>query len=556
LEAELSEHPDRDFVEHLIGGLRHGFDTGVKGRPVASFECDNLRSAKADPEFVAVALAAEVENGYMIGPFDTSPFPVYRVSPIGVAEGKYSGKKRLIIDLSAPHDNSDHASINNLIDKDDFSLSYVTVDDAIDIIKQLGHNSMMTKTDMVDAFKVMPIRTDLWSLYGVKWDSKYYFSSKLSFGSRSSPKIFDFLSQAICWIMQHNYDLHHVLHLLDDFLGLNSPDDVAERTMAVMKMVFKKLNIAISERKTMGPSPVMEFLGITLDSIRMEARLPRNKVERMKQLLDHCMTRKTCTKQELLSLLGHLHYASRVMLPGRSFVSYLIWLSTTVSNLFDHVYLTDECRADMYMWSEFLESWNGVSLFLEDNITDSADFHLFTDASGMGYGGVFRNKWFQGTWPQGFDTHTNTAANMAKLELFPVVVAAVLWGSEWGRKKILFHCDNMATVFILKKGRSKDRSIMRLVRKHTFCAAKYSFSVHSAHLRGKIIRNLTLSLDFNRSVLTTGALHGRGTVPGVPVDGLAELLDDRVDRLWSTYIQPATRASYTTGLNCLRRFGS
>ena len=34
------------------------------------------------------------------------PFPVYRVNPIGVAEGKYSNKKRLIVDLSAAHDDT------------------------------------------------------------------------------------------------------------------------------------------------------------------------------------------------------------------------------------------------------------------------------------------------------------------------------------------------------------------------------------------------------------------------------------------------------------------
>jgi hypothetical protein len=487
LESELTHHPDRGFVEQLINGLRHGFDTGIRETPVSSFECNNLQSAIKDPSFVTSALASEVEKGYMIGPFQTSPFPTYRVSPIGVVEGKYSGKKRLIIDLSAPHDNAHHSSINDLINKDECSLSYVTVDDAIAVIKQLGQNTMMSKTDLVDAFKIVPIRTDLWAWYGVKWDGEYYFACRLCFGSRSSPKTFDLLSQAVSWIMSNNYGLAHVLYLLDDYLCLDSPDVIAERTMALMKCIFKRLNMAISLRKTLGPSPVMEFLGITLDSIQMEARLPRNKLDRIKHTLEKLLSKRTCTKQELLSLLGHLHYASRVMRPGRSFVSYLIWLSTTVEGLFEQVYLTDVCRADMYMWSDFLDSWNGVSLFLDDNITDSADFHLYTDASGIGYAGIFHNKWFQGTWPPGFNTRTNTAANMARLELFPVIVAAVLWGADWGRKKILFHCDNMATVFIIQKGRAKDHTTMRLMRKLTFCAAKHSFSVHSVHIPG--VRN-------------------------------------------------------------------
>jgi hypothetical protein len=48
---------------------------------------------------------------------------MYRVSPIGIVEGKYSGKKRLIVDLSSPHDSEEHSSINNLIDKEQCSLT-------------------------------------------------------------------------------------------------------------------------------------------------------------------------------------------------------------------------------------------------------------------------------------------------------------------------------------------------------------------------------------------------------------------------------------------------
>lgn len=51
----------------------------------------------------------------MIGSFDDKPpFPIFCVSPIGIVAWKYSGKKRLIIDLLAPH-GSDIPSINSVI---------------------------------------------------------------------------------------------------------------------------------------------------------------------------------------------------------------------------------------------------------------------------------------------------------------------------------------------------------------------------------------------------------------------------------------------------------
>ena len=50
------------------------------------------------------------------------------------------------------------------------------------------------------------------------------FYTRLDFGSCSTPKIFDWLSQAICWIAQHNYGINFFLHLLDDFLTIEMAD--------------------------------------------------------------------------------------------------------------------------------------------------------------------------------------------------------------------------------------------------------------------------------------------------------------------------------------------
>lgn len=65
------------------------------------------------------------------------PF-ILRVSPIGIATHKYSFKKRLILNLSSPHNNEDHLCINELIDKDLCSLSYIKLDDAIRVIQEFG----------------------------------------------------------------------------------------------------------------------------------------------------------------------------------------------------------------------------------------------------------------------------------------------------------------------------------------------------------------------------------------------------------------------------------
>ena len=64
----------------------------------------------------------------------------------------------------------------------------------------------------------MPVRQEDWNLLGIHWKSKYYIDTCLPFGLRSAPFLFNRLADAIHWILQNNYEVHHLLHYLDDFL--------------------------------------------------------------------------------------------------------------------------------------------------------------------------------------------------------------------------------------------------------------------------------------------------------------------------------------------------
>ena len=300
-------------------------------------------SARTQKDIVAELIQSELNKGFISGPDEKLPFSIYRVNPLGIAESKYSGKKRLILDLSAPHNDVNHASLNDLIQKEEFSLNYVTTDHAIALINKHGTGSWLCKTDISDAFKLLPIQPSLWPFHAVKWDDQYYFYTRLVFGSRSSPKIFDTLSQAICWIAKYKFHINSILHLLDDFLTVDPPDFEASRTMALLTLIFISLGIPIASHKTIGPVTCIEYLGIILDSKHMEARLPNDKLVRIRGMLQSFVNKKSCTKKELLSLLGHLNFACRVIRPRRSFVSYLISLSTTVKQLHHHIKLSKEC---------------------------------------------------------------------------------------------------------------------------------------------------------------------------------------------------------------------
>ena len=136
------------------------------------------------------------------------------------------------------------------------------------------------------------------------------------------------------------------------------------------------------------------------------------------------------------------------------------------------------------MWLRFLSEWNGVSLFLDCHTTSQVHLHLYTDSSSVGYGGIYGSHWFAEKWPADLNIKTHTGLAMSFLELYPIVVATMLWGQQWKCKRVFFLCDNSATVNIIRKGRSKCTKIMQLMRRLTWCAATYNCLILAKHVPG------------------------------------------------------------------------
>jgi hypothetical protein len=201
-------------------------------------------------------------------------------------------------------------------------------------------------------------------------------------------------------------------------------------------------------------------------------------------MLDKFLGISKCKKRELLSLLGHLNFASTVVVPGRSFISRLIEASKSVAKLHYYVHLNCETKKDIVMWHKLLTDWNGISIFIDPQSTIAPDMQLFTDASRFGYGGFFQGKWFAARWPDSLQIVFNIDISMTFCELYPIVVAAIVWGREWRGKRILFHCDNSGTVHAINKSRSKSSPVMSLMRRLVLVAAKFNFAYSSEHVPG------------------------------------------------------------------------
>ena len=215
LEETLTNHPDQEFVSKLCNNLRYGADVGFTGRRVARFS-RNLPTALSQPNTVSENLSREVALGRVAGPFPSPLLPNFQVSPIGSVPKKHSTKFGTIFHLSFPK--SGETSINSSIPKEDFSLQYISIDNAIQGILSLGQGCFLAKTDIESAFRLIPLGPSDYELFGMYWEGSYYYDKVLPFGFRSAPFLFNLLSDAIEWILLNQCLVSFVCHILDDFL--------------------------------------------------------------------------------------------------------------------------------------------------------------------------------------------------------------------------------------------------------------------------------------------------------------------------------------------------
>ena len=131
-----------------------------------------------------------------------------------------------------------------------------------------------------------------------------------------------------------------------------------------------------------GPTTSLPFLGIVLDSESLEARLPEDKLVRIQGFLVTWLDKKKATKCEILSLVGLLQHAAKVVRCGRSFVNRMYATAAKVQELDYFTWLNNDLRSDLSWWHTFLAEWNGVSFLRQSSLSKHYDFCIQTDASG------------------------------------------------------------------------------------------------------------------------------------------------------------------------------
>ena len=144
------------------------------------------------------------------------------------------------------------------------------------------------------------------------------------------------------------------------------------------------------------------------------------------------------------------------------------------------VRISKEVKADLLLWQQFFQEYNGKSFFLHDKWENSVSLQLFTDAAGAyGFGAVFGAQWCYGEWPREWKGQI-----IAILKFYPIVLSLLLWGDKIRDKCLTIFTDNEALVHVINKSTCKDTTLMIFVRKLVLVCLRQNILFKAKHISG------------------------------------------------------------------------
>ena len=356
--------------EKVLDIIRNGYSLPFRSLPPPSFERNN-RSALNDMEFCR-AEVRRLESLGCIREVFTQPYIVNPISSI------YSKKKRLVVDCSR--------ALNPFL-----TPLRVRLQDHRDVPLVVKQNHWLCVEDLDSGYWHCKIKEEDQKFLGIHiFDEKgqvhFYVWQVLFLGISSAVHLFTMLLRPIRRYIQSKGI--GCLIYLDDSLFLGDGEEGSKKNRDIAVNILKKAGFIVSESKSKGPSPRLEFLGLEVDAPSQHFFIPERKVCRIIETAGKLVKERKVKIRMLASWLGLLMSCSRALgsiVRLRTRASYH-WMNELLeSSSYDHHYpLSDRAKEELLFWVERLRSLNGYSFSPELSCSET-NFVVVSDASSQGF---------------------------------------------------------------------------------------------------------------------------------------------------------------------------
>ena len=313
-------------IEFLKEGFTNGFSLHYQGNRQGQFTLLNLKLDVGTPTELWNKVMKEVQARRYAGPFETPPFKDFVQSLIGLVPKDQGKKTRLIFHLSYPRKSStNRKSINECTPKEKCTVKYKDFDCAVKLCLKEGKGCSAGKTDVISAFRIIPVRPEDWPLLVMRAlnprnNRLYYFVDKcLPFGHSISCALFQELSDALSHLAEFHSGKQNV-NYLDDFFFVAIIQAFCNKQLRDFRAMTGSVGVALSPEKTVWGSTMITFLGLLIDTVRQLVGIPLEKIDKIRKLINWALDKKKLRLRVLQSLCGHLNFICKAIVPGRPFL--------------------------------------------------------------------------------------------------------------------------------------------------------------------------------------------------------------------------------------------
>ena len=218
---------------------------------------------------------------------------------------------------------------------------------------------------------------------------------------------------------------------LDDFLIIEESYEQCVAAQQTLISLLIGLGFRISWHKVLGPSRVLPFLGILIDTNKCSLSLEESKLVKLEEKLLFFYSKKRASKRQLQQLAGLLNWACQAVRGGRYFLRRILDSIRHLKHGSHKCKLSKAFKLDVEWWLAFLRSFNGSVYYRE-----CAKYVVHTDACLQGAGMFCSGDWSYIRWHCDAPAFNHLHINYK--EVLAVVWAAKRWGQLW--KMLMLLC--------------------------------------------------------------------------------------------------------------------
>ena len=209
---------------------------------------------------------------------------------------------------------------------------------------------------------------------------------------------------------------YHVTNYIDDIVGY-AVKSKAKGSFDTLYNLLQDLGFKISKNKLVTPTTKAICLGVEKSTIAV----PHEKLNEIKVACQQWLSKRTCNRRELQSLLGKLLYVTKCVRASRPFLNRMLD-TLRAAHKQDIIVIDCEFRRDLNWFTKFLPKINGVAFFNHKPIYTYVEL----DASLQGLGAMCGREIYAIALPIGYQNY-----NIVHLEMINILVAVRTWAPQW-----------------------------------------------------------------------------------------------------------------------------